>query len=211
LGRVTGARVRDLPGYDEGGFIVQDAAQAQVVEFAAVPPQGLVWDACAAPGGKAAILSLRARVVASELRRARIARLRATLDRVAPQVLLVEADATAPPLAAESVDVVLLDAPCSATGALARHPDGRWKLSASGIQRAAAVQSQLLDSVCEVVRLGGSLVYATCSLEPEENEEQVNRFLNRRPDYTRDCEDLLLFPPVAGCDGAYAARLRRAS
>ncbi|UCG86029.1 MAG: 16S rRNA (cytosine(967)-C(5))-methyltransferase RsmB [Gemmatimonadota bacterium] len=206
---VSGVKVRELPGYDEGGFVVQDAAQARVVQFAAVPLNATVWDACAAPGGKAAILSLRARVLATELRRDRIPRLKATLDRVAPAVALVMADAAAPPLGVESVDVALLDAPCSATGTLARHPDGRWRLSERSVQRAAALQRRLLDSVCEVVRPGGTLVYATCSLEPEENEGQVNRFLNRHPDYVRDCDDLMLLPPTSATDGAYAARLRR--
>jgi 16S rRNA (cytosine967-C5)-methyltransferase len=207
---VSGVRVQELPGFAEGGFVVQDAAQGRVVEFAAVPPNATVWDACAAPGGKAAILSLRARVLATELRRDRIPRLRATLDRVAPEVPVVVADAAAPPLSAESVDIALLDAPCSGTGTLARHPDGRWRLTEGGIRRLAATQSRLLAAVGEVVRPGGALVYATCSLEPEENEEQVNRFLNRHLNYTRDCDDLLLFPPASGTDGAYAARLRRA-
>lgn len=206
---VSGVRVQQLPGFDEGGFVVQDAAQARVVEFAAVPPDATVWDACAAPGGKAAILSRRARVLATELRRDRIPRLRATLDRVAPEVPVVVADAMAPPLGAKSVDIALLDAPCSATGTLARHPDGRWRLSEASIQRLAARQSCLLDATCVVVRPGGALVYATCSLEPEENEEQVNRFLSRHPDYIRDCDDMVLFPPETGTDGAYAARLRR--
>jgi 16S rRNA (cytosine967-C5)-methyltransferase len=207
---VENVTVQNIPGYEDGAFIVQDAAQAQVLRFAAIPPNAFVWDACAAPGGKAAILSLAARVLATELRRDRIPRLRATLARVAPDVFVAVADALAPPLGPQSVDVVLLDAPCSATGALARHPDGRWRLSVEGIKRASAVQAGLLEAVSEVVKPAGSLVYATCSLEPEENEQQVNRFLERHPDYERECDDLSLFPPESGTDGAYAARLRRA-
>jgi 16S rRNA (cytosine967-C5)-methyltransferase len=206
---VEHSTVPEIPGYEEGAFIVQDEAQAAVLRFAAIPAGALVWDACAAPGGKAAILSLAARVLATELRRDRIPRLTATLARVAPDVPVVVADAQAPPLAPQSVDVALLDAPCSATGALARHPDGRWKLSAAGIERAVALQAGLLESVSEVVKPGGALVYATCSLEPEENEQQVNQFLEQHPDYQRECDDLSLFPPESGSDGAYAARLRR--
>jgi len=206
---VEGARAQDIPGYDQGSFLVQDPAQARVVQFAEVAPGAVVWDACAAPGGKAAILSVVARVVATDLKRDRIPRLRETLDRVAPRVTVVVADAATPPLADQAVDVALVDAPCSATGTLARHPDGRWRLSEGGIKRTAALQWRLLNAASTVVKVGGILVYATCSLEPEENQEQVNRFLERHQNYQRECDDLFLFPPDTGTDGAFAARLRR--
>ncbi len=206
---VEGARAQDIPGYDQGSFLVQDPAQARVVQFAEVAPGAVVWDACAAPGGKAAILSVVARVVATDLKRDRIPRLRETLDRVAPRVTVVVADAATPPLADQVVDVALVDAPCTATGTLARHPDGRWRLSEGGIKRTAALQSRLLNAASTVVKVGGILIYATCSLEPEENQEQVNRFLERHQNYQRECDDLFLFPPDTGTDGAFAARLRR--
>ena len=206
---VEGARAEDLPGYDQGSFLVQGPAQARVLLFAEVAPGAVVWDACAAPGGKAAILSVVAQVVATELKRDRIPRLRETLQRVAPQVTVVIADAVTPPLGDQAVDVALVDAPCSATGTLARHPDGRWRLTESGIKRMAQLQLRLLDAASTVVKVGGILVYATCSLEPEENQKQVNSFLERHQNYQRERDDLFLFPPDTGTDGAFAARLRR--
>jgi 16S rRNA (cytosine967-C5)-methyltransferase len=148
-------------------------------------------------------------VVATELKRDRIPRLRETIARVAPSASIVNADATAPPLAAESVDVALVDAPCSATGTLARHPDGRWRLTERSIERSAELQQQLLAAAAVVVRVEGVLVYATCSLEPEENQQLVSRFLEVNRAYRRECDDLFLFPPETGTDGAFAARLRR--
>ncbi len=206
---VEGGRVENLPGYHEGGFVVQDAAQARLLEFAAVPNDSLVWDACASPGGKAAVLSRRGPVIATEFRRDRIARLRDTLTRAAPDVPVLVADARHPPVNATSVDVTLVDVPCSATGALSRHPDGRWRLSEDGITRMAGLQAELLNGASTAVRPGAVLVYLTCSLEPEENRQQVDRFLERHPGFERDREDLLLFPPDTGTDGGFGARLTR--
>ncbi len=206
---VAPAKVRKLPGYDDGAFLVQDPAQARLLDFAAIPDGALVWDVCAAPGGKAAVLGLRCRVVASELRRDRLGRLRETVTRVAPGVSLVLADARRPPLAEGSAEVVLVDAPCTATGTIARHPDARWRLSLRRIVRLAGRQADILDGVAPILGEGGLLVYLTCSLEPEENEEQVDRFLARHPEYEREGDDLFIFPPDAGTDGGYAARLRR--
>jgi 16S rRNA (cytosine967-C5)-methyltransferase len=109
----------------------------------------------------------------------------------------------------QAVDVALVDAPCSATGSLARHPDGRWRLTEGGIKRMAALQLRLLNRASTVVKVGGILVYATCSLEPEENQEQVDKFIERHQNYRRECDDLFLFPPDSGTDGAFAARMRR--
>ncbi len=204
-------RVHDLPGYAEGGFIVQDPAQARLVAFAALPPGITVWDACAAPGGKAVALAPGRVIVASDWRRDRISRLRATLARAAPAVHLLLADARHPPVRRNRVDAVLIDAPCSATGTIARHPDARWRLSAERLRRLVARQTAILDGAAGAVRPGALLVYLTCSLEPEENEEQVNRFLERHPGFTREGHDLQLFPPESGTDGGYGARLRRAA
>lgn len=206
---VAPSRVWQLPGYAEGAFLVQDPAQARLLEFAAIPDGARVWDACGAPGGKAALLGLRGPVVAGELRRERLGRLRETVTRVAPGVSLVLADARRPPLANGGTEVALVDAPCTATGTIARHPDARWRLSVKRIERSAERQAAILDGAAPVVGAGGLLVYLTCSLEPEENEAQVNGFLARHPQYERDGADLFIFPPDAGTDGGYAARLRR--
>ena len=129
------------------------------------------------------------------------------------------ADATRPPLLA--ADLVLLDAPCLGTGTLARRPDARWRVDPAGLASLVELQRQLLACCAGVVRPGGLLVYATCSLEPEENEEQVEEFLAAHPGFGREppvdaapglvtpAGDLLLLPQRHGTDGAYAARLRR--
>ena len=206
--RVSGVRVTTLPGYEEGAFIVQDPAQARILEFASSPPASRIWDACAAPGGKAAALARTARVTASDISRERLDRLRSTIARTRRPVSVSAADARRPPFGAV-FDVVLVDAPCSATGALAKHPDARWRLSSERIGRLAALQAEILDGAAQAVRPGGRLVYITCSLEPEENEQQVDTFLERHPTFARETDDLRIFPPDAGTDGGFAARLVR--
>lgn len=207
---LTGAgRVQDLPGFAEGAFIVQDAAQAMVLRHADVPDDALVWDACAAPGGKAASLAARCRVLATDRDRRRVARLAANVARVRSSVGIAVADATQPPLRPDSVDVTLVDAPCSATGTFARHPDARWRLHPDAIPRLAAQQAALLEAAARTVRPGGVLVYITCSLEPEENEEQVEQFLTKHRDFRRDRADLAVFPAEHRGDGAFASRMVR--
>jgi 16S rRNA (cytosine967-C5)-methyltransferase len=135
------------------------------------------------------------------------------------------ADLVAAPLRGASLDAVLVDAPCSATGTMRRHPDARWRLNPTVFARAAARQARLLEAAAPLVRPGGLLIYATCSLEPEENEDVVDRFLTRHPEFTRArasasptpaelltaAGDFQSLPQRHGIDGAYAARLERAS
>jgi 16S rRNA (cytosine967-C5)-methyltransferase len=206
---LRGARVHDLPGYAEGGFVVQDPAQAIALEHVALPDGVLVWDACAAPGGKAARIAARGPLLASDPRRPRLPRLVDTIRRAAPGAWVARADALAAPLRPESVEAVLLDVPCSATGTIAKHPDARWHLSARRIERLAQLQAALLDAVAPIVRPGGVLAYLTCSLEQEENGGQVDAFLTRHPGFRRTTDDLFLFPPDRGTDGAFAARMER--
>ena len=155
------------------------------------------------------MLSLAHRVLASDLRRRRLKRLRETLQRVRSRAWVFAADARIPPLGERSVDAVWLDVPCSATGTFARHPDARWRISPRRIAVLARRQRELLEGVARVVRPGGLLVYSTCSLEPEENEDPVNEFLSSHTDFRRGQEDLFLFPPDTGSDGGYLAVLRR--
>jgi len=213
-----------LPGFAEGAFIVQDPAHALVCRYAAVPRGALAYDACAAPGGKGVTLErLGARVVAGDARRDRLARLADTVRRAGVAIPVVGADLVAAPLAPAAADAVLVDAPCSATGTMARHPDARWRLSPRLIGRAAARQRELLHAAAPLVRPGGLLIYATCSLEPEENGDVVNDFLQRHRGFAREPErgavaaelltadgDFQSLPQRHGVDGAFAARLRRA-
>jgi 16S rRNA (cytosine967-C5)-methyltransferase len=214
-----------LPGYSDGAFIVQDPAQALVCRFAAVPGGARLYDACAAPGGKSVILALGgALVTAGDRRPDRLRRLADSIGRARVPVTIVAADLLASPWRSASWDAVFVDAPCSATGTMARHPDARWRLTARAIEHLSQRQSQLLDAAGSLVRPGGVLTYATCSLEAEENENQVDDFLRRQPEFRRaplpgpqavpaelmtPAGDFCSRPWLHGIDGAYAARLER--
>jgi 16S rRNA (cytosine967-C5)-methyltransferase len=182
-----------------------------------------VYDACASPGGKAVTLEAAgARVVAGDLRQERLGRLADSTRRAGVAIRCVAADLEAAPIRPASVDAVLVDAPCTATGTMRRHPDARWRLAPDVFPRAAARQARLLAAAAPLVRPGGLLIYATCSLEPEENAAIVEEFLSRHSEFTRASErdamppelltaagDFQSLPQRHGIDGAYAARLRR--
>ena len=207
---VEAGRVADLPGYSEGGFIVQDATQRKILDHVGVAAGSTVWDACAAPGGKASILARTCTVLASDVARSRIGRLRENLRRISSSAFVAVADARFPPVRAEALGVVMIDAPCSATGTMARHPDARWRLSPGLIREMAARQGKILQGAAHAVRPGGLLAYLTCSLEPEENERQVEDFLSAHTDFHREGDDLFVLPGHEG-DGGFGARLRRAA
>jgi 16S rRNA (cytosine967-C5)-methyltransferase len=210
----------ELPGYRQGHFIIQDPAQALLTRFADPPPGATVYDACAAPGGKTIGLGRSCRVIAGEINRHRARRLAENLARAGSgREYVVVADARQPPI--RSVDLVLLDVPCTGTGTFARHPDARWRVSSEALERIARLQTELLAATADLIPPGGLLVYSTCSLEPEENELQVERFLEQHSDFRREPGtaavtsllsargDLSILPQVHAMDGAYAARLRR--
>ena len=221
--RPPGPRPQALPGFTEGAFIVQDPAHALVARFARIPAGSLVYDACAAPGGKAVALEAAgARVLAGDARHERMGRLTDTARRAGVAIQCVAANLEAAPFRHGSIDAVLVDAPCSATGTMRRHPDARWRLHQAVFARAAERQERLLAAAAALVRPGGLLIYATCSLEPEENELVVERFLNRNREFTRSprqdaapvelvtpAGDFQSLPQRHGIDGAYAARLVR--
>ncbi|MEO8031940.1 MAG: 16S rRNA (cytosine(967)-C(5))-methyltransferase RsmB [Gemmatimonadota bacterium] len=220
---VSAGQPRELPGYTDGDFVVQDPAQALVVRFANVRAGSTVLDACAAPGGKSIAVGRTAgRVIAADRSAQRARRLSENLARAGrPGIWAVVADAGAPPV--RPLEAALLDAPCLGTGTFSRHPDARNRVRPAALHDLAASQGQLLDGIATAVRPGGLLIYSTCSLEREENESQVIRFLDRHPEFSREpstavppelltpAGDLSLFPPHHGTDGAYAARLRRAA
>jgi 16S rRNA (cytosine967-C5)-methyltransferase len=216
-------RPAELPGYSDGAFIVQDPAQAWLARYAAFPPDSTIYDACAAPGGKSIALGRSAKmIVAADVNRIRARRLAENVARAGSgREHVVVADARQPPL--RPMGAVLLDAPCLATGTFARHPDARWRVTIEALTSLQGLQSQLLDALAPLIEPDGLLVYSTCSLEPEENQMQVDHFLDRHPDFHRDPsvgtpsallsdqDDLLIVPQRHGIDGAYAARLRRAA
>jgi 16S rRNA (cytosine967-C5)-methyltransferase len=227
-------RVEELPGYDEGGWWVQDAAAALPSRLVAVTPGLEIADLCAAPGGKSASLAARgARVWAVDVSAQRLERLAANMARLglADRVTPVVADVLSwqPD---RRFDAVLLDAPCLSTGTIRRHPDILHLKRPSDLATLVALQSRLLDRAAALVEPGGMLVYCTCSLEPEEGEQQIAGLLSRRPDIARvpitpgeagiddgwitadgDLRTLPHHlpnadPRLAGMDGFYAARLR---
>jgi 16S rRNA (cytosine967-C5)-methyltransferase len=166
----AGTRITELPGFAEGMIWAQDAAAALPARLLAVRPGEKVADLCAAPGGKTAQLAAAgAEVVAVEREARRAARLRENLARLNLPAAVVEADA-ARWCPAQKFDAVLLDAPCSATGTIRRHPDVPHLKRAADLPKLAELQRALLLAAAELLRPGGRLVYATCSLQPEEGE-----------------------------------------
>lgn len=174
-----GTRVAELPGFEGGDFWVQDAAAALPATLLAARPGEHVADLCAAPGGKTAQLACTgAMVTAIELNAHRIQRLRENLARIGCDVSVVEANATTWRPAAK-LDAILLDAPCSATGTIRRHPDVAHLKRPRDITALNAQQDQLLDAAIQMLKPGGRLIYAVCSLQPDEGEARLEAALAR--------------------------------
>ena len=222
-----GKRVTDVPGYAEGEFIVQDPGTALAVELMDVKPGDVVLDACAAPGGKTVQLAWRgAKVTACEVNPKRRRKLEENLKRLRLEVEVVgelgteRTEKTGGAQAeggqsnnpnnrtVEQFSKVLVDAPCSNTGVLRRRPDARWNWSVEKLQALVKLQAEILDQAAALVAPGGSLVYSTCSNEPEENLQQVEAFLARHCEFelTESRESV---PVETGHDGAFAAHLTR--
>jgi 16S rRNA (cytosine967-C5)-methyltransferase len=175
---------------DEGLFLVQDESSQLVAELTGVSAGEQVLDACASPGGKttamAAMMENRGVIIATDLRGKRVDLLRRTVIAAgATCARVVQADvATALPLR-PTFDCVLLDAPCSGLGTLRRDPDIRWRRTAESLVTLAARQLEMLARTAQALTTGGRLVYATCSSEPDEDEDVVERFLSARTDFAR--------------------------
>ncbi len=174
-------RIEDLPGFADGAWWVQDAAASLPARLLGDVARKRVADLCAAPGGKTAQLALAgADVIAVDTSKGRLARLDDNLKRLGLSAASVIADAaTWQP--DERFDAVLLDAPCSSTGTIRRHPDIPYLKSDKDIAELAALQTRLLDNAVTLLKPGGTLVYSTCSLEPEEGEAQVAALMGRNP------------------------------
>src|SRR6187397_943880 len=167
-----------LPGFSEGAWWVQDAAAALPANLFGDLRGARVADLCAAPGGKTAQLALAgAEVTAVDRSPARLSRLRENLSRLGLKADTIAVDALE--WQAEPFDAFLLDAPCSSTGTIRRHPDVPWLKSAADIAALTAMQHKLLDKAVELTKPGGTLIYCVCSLEPEEGERQVADLLAR--------------------------------
>ncbi len=223
------SRVEDLPGFVDGEWWVQDLAASLPARLLGNVAGRIVIDLCAAPGGKTMQLAARgANVIAVERETDRLQRLAENLQRTKLEAVLIHADARDfKPVA--PAPFVLLDAPCTATGTIRRHPDLPWIKSASDVTFCEQATSQLLAAAANMVAEGGLLVFAVCSLEREEGIEQLENFLRQRSDFVREKltptelfghsewisldGDLRTLPchlaDHGGMDGFYAARLRR--
>ncbi|MFU8881655.1 MAG: RsmB/NOP family class I SAM-dependent RNA methyltransferase [Rhodobacterales bacterium] len=178
--RVTGAgQVTALPGYDRGDWWVQDVAAAIPARVLAAMPGEAVLDMCAAPGGKTMQLAAAgADVTALDISEARMGRVAANLARTGLRAALVAGDAMTHQ---GQYDAILLDAPCSATGTIRRHPDLPYAKDGSAFAALIAMQAQMLDHALGLLKPGGRLVYCTCSLLPDEGECQVEDAVARHP------------------------------
>lgn len=194
--------------FNRGNFYVQDLSTLAAPLLLEVQPGELIGDLCASPGGKAAILAealdCRGCLVVNDRSRNKMKRLRSNLPQT-KVVYMTVADATVPPLQKRIFDALLLDVPCCNTGVVRRRPDVRWRFSEKALRRLVALQKQLLAAASGLIKPGGRLVYSTCSMEPEENREQIDGFLSDFPAFSLEREIELL--PCTDHDGAYAALL----
>jgi 16S rRNA (cytosine967-C5)-methyltransferase len=228
----THAAIPELEGFEDGAWWVQDAAAALPARLLNAAPGERIVDLCAAPGGKTAQLAAAgAHVVAVDRSAERLKRLAGNLARLRLDAELVVANTLT--FEAGPFDAVLLDAPCSATGTIRRHPDVAWTKRGADIAALAKVQSDLLDRSLTLTKPGGLLVYCVCSLEPEEGEQQIADFLRRSPELRRipieaseigglsecitpagelrtlPCHLPADTPRQSGLDGFYAVRLQK--
>jgi 16S rRNA (cytosine967-C5)-methyltransferase len=194
-----------LGSFQDGWFYVQDPGTLLAGRQLDPHPGETVLDLCAAPGGKtthlAQLMGNRGRIAARDNQPERLERLAENCKRLG--ATCVEISAAPGPF-----DRILVDAPCSNTGVLRRRIDARWRVQPGELARLSQTQSALLTQAALELKPGGTLVYSTCSLEPEENEQVVRRFLDEHPSLKLENERLLL-PFVEGVDGAYVATLRR--
>ncbi|MBK1718219.1 16S rRNA (cytosine(967)-C(5))-methyltransferase RsmB [Thiocystis violacea] len=216
---------RDLPGFEAGLVSIQDSGAQLAAQLLDARPGQRVLDACAAPGGKTAAILERAGndldLVAIDQDEARLLTVRSTLARLGLTAEVILDDAADPrgDWTQRPFDRILLDVPCSATGVIRRHPDIKWLRRASDIPTLAAAQSRMLEATWPLLRPGGQLLYATCSLLAEENHQRIADFLGRHPE-AREIEaetdwgrarphGRQLLPTPGGHDGFFYARLEK--
>lgn len=211
---VERANVFRTEAFKEGLFEVQDAGSQLIADYLSVMPGMRVVDACAGAGGKtlhlAALMENKGQIYAMDIHEWKLQELKKRAKRNGVQNIqtkLIDSTKTIKRLE-NSVDRLLLDAPCSGLGVLRRNPDAKWKLSAEFIENIKKEQENILNSYSKMVKGGGAMVYATCSILPSENQEQVQKFLKAHPEFTLKREKQLL-PSQSGFDGFYMAYLEK--
>jgi 16S rRNA (cytosine967-C5)-methyltransferase len=209
-----GVPIRDLPGYEQGWFTVQDESGLGVSSALAPEPGSRVLDLCAAPGGKtthlAELMANQGEIVACDIDEERLQTVTTLANRLGLSIIrtcLVQPENEAS-IPAGPFDAALVDVPCSNTGVLGRRPEVRWRLKPGDLRELVTVQTRLLRLAVERVRPGGCVVYSTCSIEPEENRQVVESVLRMRADLDLEAEQAAV--PGQPADGGYWARLRRA-
>ncbi|WP_281559027.1 16S rRNA (cytosine(967)-C(5))-methyltransferase RsmB [Thalassomonas sp. RHCl1] len=216
--------VNRLPGFADGDVSIQDGAAQQAARLLDSQPGDHVLDCCAAPGGKTChILEYTqdlASVTAIDIEESRLVRVKENLERLKLEAKVIAADAADPGAwwDKQLFDRILLDAPCSGTGVIRRHPDIKWLRKASDIPALTVLQQQILKNIWSLLKPGGTLIYATCSILPEENKEQIKQFLAENndaeliplPEAGDNAEPgWQILPGDSGMDGFYYAKLMK--
>ncbi|CAM4405040.1 MULTISPECIES: 16S rRNA (cytosine(967)-C(5))-methyltransferase RsmB [Lelliottia] len=201
------APVHVLPGFEQGWITVQDASAQGCITYLAPQNGERILDLCAAPGGKTTHIletAPQASVLAVDVDEQRLSRVYDNLKRLGLKAQVKQGDGRTPAewCGDEQFDRILLDAPCSATGVIRRHPDIKWLRRDRDINELAQLQSEILDAVWPHLKSGGTLVYATCSVLPEENTQQIAGFLKRTPDATLHMTGTVDNPGIQNLPGA---------
>jgi 16S rRNA (cytosine967-C5)-methyltransferase len=212
VGLPSGASVLNLPGWNEGHFSVQDETAQHAALTLAPQPGETVLDLCAAPGTKtghlAELMQNRGTIIATDVSEDRLEKVRDNARRLQLEIIqtvLIDRDGTNIPDG--PFDAILIDAPCTNTGVLGKRIEARWRITPRDIDELSALQQRLLEQAADRVRPGGRIVYSTCSIEPEENENNVQNFLSSRPEFELRSERG--FRPGDPSDGGYQALLVR--
>jgi 16S rRNA (cytosine967-C5)-methyltransferase len=216
--------VAKLPGFDQGWVSVQDGAAQQAARLLDCQPNDVVLDCCAAPGGKTCHIIEKTPDIASmtaiDIEEARLTRVHENLTRLNLSAEVIAADAASKDWwSGEQFDRILLDAPCSGTGVIRRHPDIKWLRKADDIDKLVILQQQILENIWSLLKPGGTLLYATCSILPQENSQQIAQFIEQNQDAqliaingnNLDTDEKAigwqLIPDTENMDGFYYAKL----
>ena len=211
---VDNIAVSEIPGFSEGLFFVQDISAMKVAQFLKVEKSNTVLDMCAAPGGKTThiseLLGNTGKVCALDISLKRLQSVRENCRRMGVQnVFIVCGDASGERVPFHvKFDRVLIDAPCSNTGVLSRRVEARWRLKEEDMNKLATLQYSILKTGAAMLKPGGYLVYSTCSIEPEENQDIIKKSLSNEPQFCLDAEEYYL-PTMNAGDGGYMARLSK--